>query len=177
MKTFYRSFFRLALLSSLFLASGVVVADSYGGHHGYGHGYGHGSGMMGMGGPGMGMTGRGPMSMIGLTDVQRSKINKISDNLRKTMWQIMGKSLDERARLRDLCVRGEKLDAARILAVHDRLYRIKREKVAARIQAHNAMLDVLTKEQREQLKNWHRGMPMGPGGSRGGMPGPGMMMH
>ena len=177
MKTLLTRIFRFAVLAVLIPAGGIAVADSSG-HRGYGHG----EGMMGMGGPGMGTMGMsgpgmgmmGPMHLPDLTDAQRGKINAIADESRKKMWQLMGQRMDEQAKLRDLYA-AETLDAEKILAVYDRMHRIKREMVAGHIKAHNGMLAVLTKEQREQLKNRRRGMPMGPGGSGSGMPGPGMM--
>ncbi len=169
MKTSLRRTFRFVLLAALIPVGGIAVADSCG-HRGSGHG----DGMMGMGGHGMGMMGMGPMHMLDLTDAQRGKINALADDKRKKTWQLMGQRMDEQAKLRDLYA-AETLDAGKILAVYDRMHRIKREMVAGHIKAHNDMLAVLTREQREQLKNRHRGMPMGPGGSGSGMPGPGMM--
>ncbi len=167
MKTSLTRIFRFVLLAALIPAGGIAAADSSG-HRGHGHG----DGMMGMAGHGMGMT--GPMHLPDLTDAQRGKINAIADDNRKKMWQLIGQRMDEQAKLRDLYA-AETLDAGKILAVYDRMHQLKREMVAGHIKAHNDMLAVLTKEQREQLKNRRRGMPMSPGGSRGGMPGPAMM--
>lgn len=167
---------RFVLLAAVVTASSVAMADMQGPRA-----CGHGGSMMGMGGCGMGMMGMqgpgmGSMHMLDLTDAQRAKINQIGDDKRKKVWQLMGQRMDEEAKLRDLYTT-DTLDAAKILAVYDRMHRIKREMVEVQVKAHNAKLAVLTPEQRGQLKNRHRGMPMGPGGSRGGMPGPGMMMQ
>jgi Spy/CpxP family protein refolding chaperone len=172
MNTGFKKAVRCFLLMALIPAGGVATADTDG-HRGYGHGMGmQGMGMHGPGMMGMGMM--GPMQMLDLSDAQREKINKIADDKRKKTWQLMGQRMDEQAKLRDLYA-ADPLDAARILAVYDRMHRIKREMIEVRIKAHNEKMAVLTKEQREQLKNWRRGMPMGPGGPRGGMTGPGMM--
>lgn len=162
-----RSVTGFVLFISLFAISGLAAAGADG-HHG--QGYGHG--MMGMGGHDMGMMGMGPMHVPGLTDAQRGKINRLADENRKKMWQLMGQRMDEQAKLRDLYA-AVTLDATKILAVYDRMHRIRREMVEGHIKAHNAMLAVLTPEQREQLIHRRRGMPMGPGGERGGMPAPG----
>lgn len=167
MKNSLFGIFRFVLFTALIPIGAMAVADT-GGHHGYGHGH----GTMDMGGHGTGMM--GPMHMAGLSDDQRGKINAIADEHRKKMWTLMGQRMDEQAKLRDLYA-ADTLDASKILAVYDRMHRLKREMVAAHVKAHNAMLAVLTPEQRAQLKNQRRGMPMAPGGSRGGMPGPGMM--
>src|SRR3990172_4261740 len=92
-----RSVTGFVLFVSLFAISGLAAAGADG-HHG--QGYGHG--MMGMGGHDMGMMGMGPMHVAGLTDAQREKINRLADENRKKMWQLMGQRMDDQAKLRDL---------------------------------------------------------------------------
>jgi Spy/CpxP family protein refolding chaperone len=141
-----------------------------------------GGGMMGMG-PGMmmghgmmGMMGLGPIGMLDLTDEQRRQLNKIMDDTRKRHWETMGKIMDEHARLRDL-YDAEVLDAKRIGAVYDQIFKHRREMIEGAIEARNKAYALLTKEQKEQLKQMRRAMPMGPGmrGGMGGMMGPGGM--
>jgi hypothetical protein len=58
-----------------------------------------------MGGMGMGMMGGmhgAPFDMLDLTPEQRTKINKIHDELRRKNWDALGKVQDEEAKLRDL---------------------------------------------------------------------------
>jgi len=174
MKPAIRKSTQILLLVFLALSGGVVVAQN-----GMG-----GPGMMGMGGPGMmgmggpGMMGMGPMYMLNLSDAQRDKIFKINEDLHKQMWAIMSANMREHFKMKGQFTSGDKVDVSKMLAAHDRMYKSMRQMVEARAKAHNAMIDVLTKEQRDQLKNMRRGIPMGLGGGpRGGMPSPGMMMH
>ncbi|WP_018076759.1 Spy/CpxP family protein refolding chaperone [Thiobacillus denitrificans] len=55
-------------------------------------------------GPGMmgGGWGMGPWSRADLTADQRTEINKIRDETRRKNWELMGRMMDEQARLRDL---------------------------------------------------------------------------
>jgi Spy/CpxP family protein refolding chaperone len=154
---------------------------------GYG-GYGMGPGMMGMGpgmmgGYGMGMMGMGPGMMWGydalnLTDEQRAKIEKILDAERKQHWSVMGKMLDEQNKLRDLYAQ-ETPDPKKVGAVYGEMAKLRQQMIEAHVQASNEVQQVLTKEQREQLRQWNRGGwgwgPRGPAAGRPGAPGPGMM--
>jgi len=150
-------------------------------------GGGYGPGMM-MGGGMMGMQG---LYMLDLTDDQRGKINAIQDKLRKQHWEVMGKMMDEHNALRDL-YDIDPLDAKKIGAAYDRLFKLMRQMIDAGIKARNDTYAVLNKEQRAQLKQFRhgRGMygpgmgmgmgghgPMGQGGAMGpdGTMGPGMM--
>jgi len=134
-----------------------------------GGGPGGGMGMMGMGGGGMGMgmMGMGPVSMLDLSDEQRDKIEKISDDTRRKNWDTYGKIMDEQVRLRDL-TSGDTVDAKKAGAVYGSLSKLQQQVFEAHIEAHNRVQAVLTKEQKEQLRQWHRG---GMGGR--GMMGPG----
>lgn len=138
---------------------------------------GGGSGMMGggmgmMGGMGT-MGGMGPMGMLDLSNEQRTKINKISDELRKKQWEMQGKMLDEEAKLRDLSA-ADTRDPAAIGKVYGKIFDLRRQTIEAEIDARNRAEAVLTKEQREQMKQWQRGMGMGGRGAMGpGMMGPG----
>lgn len=137
---------------------------------GGGMGWGMGPGYCGMAGGGRGMM--AGFGMLDLTAEQSAKITKIHDDLRKQHWAMMGKIMDEQAKLRDLY--GEdKLDAKKIGAVSDSIHALQKQMIETRIEAINRMRDVLTKEQREQLNKVQRGGwgMMGPGSGRGMMMG------
>jgi Spy/CpxP family protein refolding chaperone len=148
-----------------------------------GGGYG-GMGMMGMGpgmmgggyGMGPGMMGMGPLGMLDLSDEQRTKINKIFDDERKKHWGIMGKMMEEQNKLRDLYA-ADKPDPKKVGAVYGEIAKLQQQMIETHVQATNQMQDVLTKEQREQFRQWHRGGwgPRGPAGSQRGTMAPGMM--
>lgn len=139
---------------------------------GPGMGMGMGPGMMG----GMGM---GPLAMLDLTDDQQKRIAKIQEDVRKRHWNTQGKILEEQARLSELYA-AEKPDPKQVSQVYGNIAKLQQEILEANLQAQNLMLDVLTKEQRDQLAQWRRGMARGPMGGRGPGPGRGMgsgMMH
>jgi len=159
---------------------------------GYG-GYGMGPGMMGGGyggmmGPGMigggyghmGMMGGYGMGMLDLTADQQAKINKIFDDKRKQHWAIMGKMMEEQNKLRDLS-NVDKPDPKKIGAVYAEIAKLQQQMIESHVQATNQMQDILTKEQRDQLRQWHRGGrgtgegPRGPAGGQRGTMGPGNM--
>jgi Spy/CpxP family protein refolding chaperone len=133
-----------------------------------GCGMGPGMGMGGM--QGRGMMGPGAFGGLDLTSEQRTKINKIQDDLRKQHWAVMGKMMDEQAKLRDLYDE-EKLDAKKIIAVSDSIYALRKQMIESRVDAFNRMRDVLTDKQREQLPRLRRGGwgMMGPGCRQGMM--------
>ena len=128
---------------------------------------GPGGGMMGPGmmggyedyetGPGMmGDYGLGQISRLDLSDQQRDQINKLSDQLRRKHWDIMGKMMDERSKLRDLYAE-DKPDAEKVGAVYDEIAKLQKEMVQTRIETGNKIQDVLTPQQQEQLKTWRQG--------------------
>ena len=131
-------------------------------------GNGRGCGYYGMRGGGMGMMCAGAFGALDLTQDQRTKINKIQDELRKQHWAVMGKMMDEKAKLRDL-YEAEKPDAKKIGAVSDYLQVLRKQMIESRVDAYNHMREVLTKEQREQLNKLPRGSwgMMGSGYGRG----------
>jgi len=137
---------------------------------------GPGGGMMGpgmMGGYGDYETGRGMMgdyglgqvSRLDLSDQQRDQINKLRDQLRRQHWDIMGKMMDERSKLQDLYAE-DKPDPEKIGAVYDEIAKLQKEMVQTRIETRNKIQDVLTPQQREQLKTWRQGR----WGAGGGQP-------
>lgn len=173
----------IALLASAVWAQGMggwgMMDDNDMPMMGGGGGMGYGIGMMGDGmgqgpcgvmGNGMGMMGSGLFGKLDLTAEQRIKINKIQDDLRRQHWAVMGKMMDEQAKLRDL-YEEDLLDVKKITAVSDAIQALRKQMIESRIDAFNRMREVLTKEQREQLSKLQRGGMMGPGYRRGGMMG------
>jgi hypothetical protein len=133
--------------------------DMMGGGMGMMGGSGMGSGMGMMGGQGM-CGGMGMMhggmgrSMLNLTAEQRKKINTIHDGLRKEHWAIMGKIMDEQAKLRDLFRR--KSPIQKDGPVFDTIFSLRKQMILTSIDA-KTLREVLTKEQLDQLKQWHHG--------------------
>jgi Spy/CpxP family protein refolding chaperone len=130
-----------------------------------------------MGGGGMGMMGGDGLGMFGmldLTDEQRTKINKIHDDLRKQHWAMMGKMMDEQNALRDLH-QADVLDAKKIGAVYGNLGKLRQQMAETHVEAKNKIHALLTPEQRDQMRQWRRG-GCGPMGMRPpGAPARGMM--
>jgi Spy/CpxP family protein refolding chaperone len=160
--------FAATLAASAATAWADDVDDMMGG---YGPGYGMGPGMMG---------GYGWMGMLDLSDDQRTKINKTMDEERKQHWAIMGKMMEQQNKLRDLYT-ADKPDPKKVGAVYGEIAKLQQQMVETHLQATNQVQDVLTKEQREQIRQWHRGGwgrgpgPRGPATGTPGTMGPGMM--
>jgi Spy/CpxP family protein refolding chaperone len=158
-------------------AYGPGMMGGYGG--GYGPGYGYGPGMMGgygrsggwgngWGGMGsmmgmMGITGHGmglwPYYALDLNEQQRSKMSQIQDEMRKKNWEVVGKLVDEQARLRDLYA-ADKRDAAAIGKQTMKIAELRRQLVEASVDAHNRIEALLSKEQKERLRGFGRGWMM-----------------
>lgn len=121
----------------------------------------HKGGMMG--GHGGMMMGSGHMHMImslDLNDDQRSKINKLSDELKHNDWATEGLIMDESAKLRDLYA-ADKRDPAAIGKEYQKIFDLQRKKIEAMITAQNRIEEILTPEQRAKLKDLRRsGGPM-----------------
>jgi len=113
----------------------------------------------------MGDYGLGQVSRLDLSDQQRDQINKLRDQLRRQHWDIMGKMMDERSKLQDLYAE-DKPDPEKIGAVYDEIAKLQKEMVQTRIETRNKIQDVLTPQQREQLKTWRQGR----WGAGGGQP-------
>ncbi|OGS94515.1 MAG: hypothetical protein A3H31_00500 [Gallionellales bacterium RIFCSPLOWO2_02_FULL_57_47] len=123
----------------------------------------HKGGMMGgqmggmMGGHGAGMMGSPHAHMImslDLSDEQRSKIVKLSDELKHDNWATKGLIMDESAKLRDLYA-ADKRDPSAIGKEYQKIFDLKRKMIEATIASQNRVEAVLTPEQRTQLKNMH----------------------
>ena len=135
------------------------------GYHGMGPGggYGMGPGMMGGYGDGMGMggygDGMGPWMMgslalraLGLTAAQEAQVNKISDELRRKNWDLLGKMQDEGAKLRDL-YGADKLDRSAITAAYKRLGDLRQARIENALEAQEKIDAVLTPDQRKELRS------------------------
>lgn len=99
----------------------------------------------------------GRVMALDLNDEQRSKINKLSDELRRNHWAAMGLIMDESAMLRDLYV-AEKRDSSAIGKVYQKIFDLKRRMIEAMIDNQNRVEELLTPEQRAQLKNMRQKM-------------------
>lgn len=121
-------------------------------------GYGYGPGMMGgygmgmgqgmMGGYGMGMgPGMDGRNGLNLNDAQKAHLNKLQSKLRDTHRKQMDQMWEEHTKLNEL-YGAEKRDPAAIGKVYDRLSKLQREALEARIEAENKFYEQLTKEQK-----------------------------
>lgn len=136
-----------------------------------GYGYGHGMGMMGGYGPGMmGGYGMGPLNMLNLSDDQRRHYNAITSDLRKKHWEHMGKILEDEQRLEELYSK-ERPDPKAIAKVQADIDAVRRQMIEESVEAQNKLNDLVTDEQRKELREYWRG-GAGPGwGYRGHMMG------
>ncbi|PKO72147.1 MAG: hypothetical protein CVU20_03750 [Betaproteobacteria bacterium HGW-Betaproteobacteria-14] len=124
---------------------------------GYGQGQ-MGPGMMG-GGYGHGMMGQGMMGSqqglpgVSLDDKQRKAYNAINDDLRRKRWELMGRTMDEQAKLRDL-YEADKRDPAAIGAAYQRIFDLQRQMIESTVAAHNKIEGLLTPEQRKTAREF-----------------------
>lgn len=95
---------------------------------------------------------------LDLSDEQRSKINKLSDELRHNNWATKGLIMDESAKLRDLYA-ADKRDPSAIGKEYQKIFDLQRQMIEAMITAQNRIEELLTPDQRAQLKN-HGGEPV-----------------
>jgi len=126
-------------------------------------GWGNGRGMMGFGGgPGMMRGyGMGPGAMmqgagwggLDLTDEQRAKINRIQDETRHSHWALMGKMMDQQAKLRDL-YDAPKRDAAAIDDTYKSIDAMRQQMIGSSTDARTRIEAVLTPKQREKLRTY-----------------------
>jgi Spy/CpxP family protein refolding chaperone len=85
---------------------------------------------------------------LGLTPPQEAQANKISDELRKKNWEVMGKMQDEAAKLRDLYA-SDKLDRGAISSTYKRLGELRQSRIENMLEAQEKIESLLT----EQTKN------------------------
>ncbi len=101
--------------------------------------------------------------MLGLTQDQRSRLNKLQYDLRRQHWNLKGKVLDEQAKLYDLYA-VDRPDAKKIGAVYGAIFDIRRQMIETSIDAMNRAKDILTSDQRTRLKQMQQGGGMCEGG-------------
>jgi Spy/CpxP family protein refolding chaperone len=123
-----------------------------------GGGYGMGPGMMGGGyGMGPGMMGGWAMGYLDLTDDQQSKIEKLGDEFRHKQWDLVGKMMDEQAKLRDL-YGAATFDRNAIAGAYKRIGELRQQAIEARLDMLGKVEGMLTKEQRDRLRQeWGNG--------------------
>jgi len=138
---------------------GPPMMSGYGpgtmGEYGPGMMRGYGPGMMGgpWHGPGMMSFGYGMQYALGLTDEQRKKIDAIHEELHGKVWDIMGKMRSEMVKMQELTA-ADSLDRAALDAAYRRLSDLRQQRFDAQIDAHSQIDSVLTKEQKEHLKEF-----------------------
>lgn len=133
---------------------GYGMGMGWGGMMGYGSGM--GMGMMGpgmMGGYGPGIMGYSPLGTLNLTDDQRKKIEGIHEEVRRKQWDLMGRMMEERQKLANL-LWAEKRDNKAIQEQYKRLQDLRQQHLQLRLEAHDKLEGVLTKEQKEQLRRF-----------------------
>ena len=131
--------------------------------HGKMHGPGAGRGMMG--GHGMGMRGMGGMGgfagleALNLTDEQRGKVTEIQRDLQRKTHGLKGSLREIRWQSQD-AAKATEFDDAAARKRYDSQAAVRKQMFEARLEAHKRIQDVLTKEQREQLRKSGRpGVP------------------
>jgi len=129
-------------------------------HHGMGGGH-HEPDMMGeIDDHSMMMPHMDTLASLHLEGEQRAKIVKLFDKLKHDNWITMGLMNDETVKLRDL-YEADKHDAAAIGKVYQAIFDLKRQMIEASIDTENKIDEILTQEQRAQLKSdCHDAPPM-----------------
>ncbi|MEJ2143003.1 MAG: Spy/CpxP family protein refolding chaperone [Gammaproteobacteria bacterium] len=130
----------------LLLVTPSVNAENY--HH---------MGRYGMGHMGPGHMGMGYMGMLDLSNKQRKAMREINRNNRAKRWALRDQMADYSDQLYALYDQ-DKPDPGKIGAVYKKIFDIRRQLIEERIRQRNQQYDVLTKEQREQMKSWHSRM-------------------
>jgi Spy/CpxP family protein refolding chaperone len=110
-----------------------------------------------------GMMGLGPIETLNLTPDQRSRLNKIRNDARKQHWSLMGRILDERAKLYDLYA-VDRPDPKKIGQVYGAIFDVRRQMIETQIDAMNRAKDILNKDQLEKLKQLQPTGGKAPGG-------------
>ncbi len=150
------------LLLALALPAGVALAESGHGmgmmeHEGAGCGHTRmmGEGMMGAHMMGHGMMNQymmsGPIMRLGLSEAQREQIRTLQHKMEKDHLSHMSEMLDLRYEMQGL-MEQEKPDPKAVGKLAEKRFQIERQMMEEGITSHNAMMDVLTREQRDELK-------------------------
>ena len=127
----------------------------YGGMGMMGHGMGYGG--MGMMGHGMGF---GGMGMMQLSKKQRTEVRKLFREQRAAHFKIMNEMMVIRDELADKYDE-DVLDAKAIGKIYARMFEQKRKMIEQSIETRNKIRALLSKEQRSEFDQMHRGGMMG----------------
>jgi hypothetical protein len=92
------------------------------------------------------------MGVTNLTGDQQNSINNLHDSMRKNHWELMGSAMDEQVNLREV-LRVDRPDPKSVGEIYGRLFNLKRKMIESRIETRNAVLDLLSEEQVEQMQN------------------------
>lgn len=98
------------------------------------------------------------LGMLGLTEAQRDKIEKLQDEQRRQDGDTLGKFIDEQIKLRAL-FQTDPVDLKKISAVYGNIGRLQAQRMETQAEHRNRVMAVLTKEQKERLKRWQGGEP------------------
>jgi Spy/CpxP family protein refolding chaperone len=101
----------------------------------------------------MGYHGYNMFGGLNLNEQQRKEVSKVLDEQQKRQYELMGKSMELRSKLRNLYAQ-ETWDSSAITGVYDQLAKIQSDMVKSRIAARNRIYNVLTPEQRQQYRTW-----------------------
>jgi Spy/CpxP family protein refolding chaperone len=120
-----------------------------------GYGPGYGPGMMNGYGPGFGPGARGGVARnpLALSNDQRTKINAIQNQTRKSNWALMGQIQDQQAKIGELS-EAPSPDNAAIEKAEKDISKLQQQMYQNAVDAHQKMDEVLTKEQKERLQGY-----------------------
>jgi Spy/CpxP family protein refolding chaperone len=120
-----------------------------------------GPGMMGPGMMGPGMMGMGPGGYLNLDETQRTKIFEIQQGTRKKYLELMAQLNQEQYKLQELYM-ADKRNPKAIGDEYQKLEGIQRKMIELSVDTQNRIEDVLTDEQKEQLRSSGHWWGMGP---------------
>lgn len=92
---------------------------------------------------------------LNLSDEQRSKVNKLSDELKHDNWATMGQIMDESTKLRDLYA-ADRPDPSAIGKIYQKMFDMQRQMIEATIAAENRAEELLTPEQHTKVREMRR---------------------
>lgn len=149
MRNYLRIFSIVIVVCTLGMTANLAAADPDRGMErgmmGDRHGYGMGPGMMG----------REIFRGLNLSSDQKSKVSKIRKAVRAKHMELMDEMMDAQDKLQEL-YDADKLDAAAISKQHKVVEDLRRQMVESSVDAHNQISDILTKEQRDKLRERRR---------------------
>lgn len=127
-----------------------------------GGGYGMGPGMMGGGygmGPGMMMDGwgYGLSGALNLNEEQQKKIQKIQEDLGKQQWALMQTMHDAMTAAYKKYGNSDDIDIEAVMKTQSEMTNAHLQMLRNRLEAQKQIRAILTKEQREKLKEMYRG--------------------